>query len=287
LIVADAFAGSGARMSLMLAQSGWLVDWIYDRPFWQVGMVIVGGAVVFSLAGLMLVDRVTPRALRTAHNDLTGAGGAIVGTVIAVLLAFIRVATWESYDRAGDLADAEAGAVSQVYFQSRILTWTPVQGEIQAHARRYLDIVIKSEWPKQRRGALQVKDLDPGRAELLAIDSALVGVSPANIGQGNIQAQMLRTVDQAVMARRARVLAADGHVPAPVWRIMLLGTVLAIGYTWFFGASRLAMHMVATGMVAASLSLVVLLIVVTDYPFRGELSVDTHPYELARAVMGP
>jgi len=48
--------------------------------------------------------------------------------------------------------------------------------------------------------------------------------------------------------------------------------------TYFFGYQNLGMHMAMTGTLAATLALVVVLIVALDWPFRGEISVSPDPF---------
>jgi phosphate/sulfate permease len=56
-----------------------------------------------------------------------------------------------------------------------------------------------------------------------------------------------------------------------VWTIVLLGAVLTIGFTFFFGMPSKRMHMVMTGGFTAGTMLVLILIVALDWPFRGEV----------------
>src|SRR5471032_2538671 len=74
-----------------------LANWIYNHPTWIVGSVIVGLFVLLSCIGLAIVQRLVPVRLRLPHNDIVGFTIAVVGVVYAVLLAFIAVATWETF----------------------------------------------------------------------------------------------------------------------------------------------------------------------------------------------
>ena len=48
---------------------------------------------------LLLFHRLVHVKLRRAHNDLAGFTIAVIGVLYAVLLAFIAIATWESFSR--------------------------------------------------------------------------------------------------------------------------------------------------------------------------------------------
>ena len=262
-----------------------LVDWLYNNPSWLVGLAIVGVTVAFSLIGLLLVHRLVDRALRQEHNDITGATSAIIGMVAAVLLAFISVATWETLARDRDIADAESTAITNLYFESFNIGSDALRVSVQDHIRRYARTVIEREWPAQQAGRFVVAARIPGRDELLAINREMAVMNPRTIGEGNVQSRLLTSLDQLFTDRRERVMAAGGHVNGEVWAVILLGTALAIAYTWLFGPRSLRMHMVMTGSVAASLSLVIVLIVVTDYPFRGSVGIGPDSYKSALQVM--
>jgi len=264
-----------------------LIDWLYSSPSWLVGLVIVGVTVAYSLLGLLLVHRLVDRQMRQEHNDITGATSAIVGTVAAVLLAFISVATWETFSRDQDIADREATTITNLYFGSFDIQSDIMRMSVQNHLRRYVQIVVGKEWPAQREGRFVPAARIPGRDELVGINHDLARMNPHTVGDGNIQSQLLTLINQLLAARRERVIAADGHINAVVWRVILMGTALAIGYTWLFGPRSLRLHMVMTGTLAASLALVIYLIVVTDYPFRGAVSIGSDSYQTAlRAMQG-
>jgi hypothetical protein len=51
-----------------------------------------------------------------------------------------------------------------------------------------------------------------------------------------------------------------------------------VGYTYLFGARSFGIHMAITGLIAATISLVFVLIITLDYPFRGEVSVGSDAF---------
>ena len=77
-----------------------LADWIYNYPTWIMGGVVVSLFVLVSCIGLAIVHRFVPVNIRRSHNDIIGFTIAVVDVVYAVLLAFIAVATWETFTQA-------------------------------------------------------------------------------------------------------------------------------------------------------------------------------------------
>ncbi|MBV8771601.1 MAG: hypothetical protein JO166_04605, partial [Deltaproteobacteria bacterium] len=76
-----------------------ITEWIYSNPTWLWGTTLVAVFAAASCGGLLVFHRLVHIDLRKAHNDLAGFIFAVVGVIYAVLLAFIAIATWESFTK--------------------------------------------------------------------------------------------------------------------------------------------------------------------------------------------
>ena len=92
-----------------------IADWIYDHPTGLWGSILVCGTTALACLGLALFHPFVDVGVRRAHNDLAGFSIAIISVVYAVLLAFIAVATWESFSSAETIVQAEAGYIGNLY----------------------------------------------------------------------------------------------------------------------------------------------------------------------------
>jgi hypothetical protein len=214
---------------------------------------------------------------RKAHNDLAGFTVAVISVTYAVLLAFIAVATWESFSRAERLVDTEADYVGSIYFDTQGLP-SQMGHDIREDLREYVNIVVEDEWPEQRAGNVPVQ----GWAPLRKLHTAIVTMRPTTPGEAVIEAETLQTLNKLYSARASRLSAVKGHIPEVIWWIIFVGGAITTGFTYLFGFEDLRMHMVMTATVAASLSLVVVLIVALDWPFRGSVSVSPEAFINAR-----
>src|SRR5262249_15021429 len=250
-----------------------LADLIYNNPAPLVAIVIVALFVAVSCAGLVLVHRLVPVQLRRSHNDMVGFTVAIVGVIYAVLLAFIAVTTWERNRKADAAVATEASYVGDV-FRNTLGFSDSLTKQLRPHLQDYIEVVTKKEWPAQRYGRFKEEAWQEGWKTLADFHFDIAQFRPANAGEAVLQAQLLRSLNGLYDARRSRLLATEEHVTAPVWWIIALGAILTIGFTFLFGTQRLRMHLVITALVAASLAIVIVLIVSLDYPFRGALGVS-------------
>jgi hypothetical protein len=249
-----------------------LRDWIYNVPTWLSGSAIVLGAVALSLLALACCHRFVPLELRRAHNDVAGFILAIVGVIYAVLLAFIAVSTWEAFNKAQDSAELEANMVDNLYVDSAGLP-PKLAFSIRRYLRDYTQLVIDKEWPAQQAGRRNIEGWKP----LIALNSAIAKFRPTE-SVAAIHSQILHTADDLYRARRDRLVAADSRIPNIMWAITLLGGALTVGFSFLFGVPKFRIHLLMTGLLAASLALVIVLIVEFDCPFRGDINVSADVY---------
>ena len=85
---------------------------------------------------------------------------AIVGVIYAVLLAFIAVSTWESFNKSQDAAELEANMVDNLYVDSAGLP-PKLAFSVCQHLREYVRLVIEKEWPAQQAGRINIEGWKP------------------------------------------------------------------------------------------------------------------------------
>jgi hypothetical protein len=261
-----------------------LANWIYSQPNWIIGSAVIASIVLISCAALVVFHHLVPVKLRRAHNDVVGFSIAVTGVIYAVLLAFIAVTTWETYRKADDAVAGEANYLGDVY-RNTLGVPEALAVPLREHLNRYADTVILREWPAQQDGRLGEESWREGWNTLADFHYDLARFRPANAGEAVLQAQLLRSLNSLYDARRIRLLAAGEHVTPVVWWIIALGAMITISFTFLFGALNLKMHIAVTGMVAASVAIVIVLMVVLDYPFRGSLSVSNEAFRVVKENM--
>jgi hypothetical protein len=254
-----------------------IVDWIYNNPIWLWGTVLVALFTGVSCLALFIVHRLVHVNVRRAHNDLAGFTIAVIGVLYAVLLAFIAIATWESFSKASEIVEAESDFAGGIYLDTQGLPQAKGQ-PIRDAAARYVSVVINEEWPIQRAGKIP----DQGWKPLREIDTAIATIQPQNLGEAVIEAELLKAWNELYQTRSSRLSQVQGHVPDVVWWIIFFGAAITTGYTFFFGYQNFGMHMAMTATLAATLALVVVLIIALDWPFRGDISVSAEPFVMTQ-----
>ncbi len=260
-----------------------LVDFLYTHPTWVIGLVVIGIWSGVSLAGLYLFHRLVDVNMRHKDTETVGLTYAIVAVVYAVLIAFIVVDVFETFAKGDEIATAEANKLSNLMLDSAGLP--PQMAEaVGADLDKYIDIVVKSEWPSQQKGNLGEAVFEPGWTVLAKLSTRLAIFEPATMGQNVNKAEMLHAMNELIKARRSRILAAGEHLPSVVWQILLLAGAVAVGYTYLFGTHNFRIHLAITGLISATIALVFVLIIALDYPFRGDVSVGDDAFLSVKAT---
>jgi len=253
-----------------------LLDFLYELPAPLGALLVVGGIVAASVAGLLLTHRLVPHALRVSHNDVAGVLIAVVGGVYAVLLAFVAVAVWQDYNAADAIVHREASLAGDIH-QDAVNMKPPAGPELRYLVRRYVHEVIRTEWPAMRAGS----------------ESAVVGATLDQLQnavftfpfRGSVFDDVLQRVNALADARRDRLINGNSGLQPVAWFVLLAGTALTIAFSFLFGVPDLRLHATMTGGVAASVALVIFLIVSFDYPFRGAVSIAPAAFENVLAAI--
>lgn len=230
------------------------------------GAVLLG--VVLASLGLLWLAR------RSPYNDrFAGEVGEhdkafdFLGTAFAVLLAFVVLEAYESYNDAKSGSEQEAEAVLQLSrtveaFRAdeheRLEGLLVCYGRAVVHygwaamAREESSPVVNDWGTRFREAAVRLELDSPVREESFR--------------------QLLTEQDSRIEGRRQRLAEAIRIVPSPLWIVLLLGASLTIGWV-ILSAGREGSALVQ-GAVAASVAAMVtsalLLVHFLDHPFSGE-----------------
>lgn len=278
-----------------------VLDWVYANSPWVVIPIFLVAAVSVSSLCLWLRYRGANAAPAAPFGRLAEFIVTNIAVIYAVLLAFIAVATWESYGKASDLTLDEATLAANLYRDADSAPGT-TRSAVQGGVVNYLDFVAGNmgrgeggEWRAMRGGV--PLELDDGRCDprtlpiacgwdiLAGIRKAVAAMAPdrEKPGQVVLMQQMLRDLDALYIARSSRIDAARNHIPSLVWAVIIILGVTTIGYAMFVEAQGLLSHMVMLAGLTAAITLVIGLIVELDFPFRGVISVDPQAYTRALA----
>ena len=250
-------------------------QWILlNIPTWAVALIMLAIATGFSVVGLLIVRRYVPPEKLKSHHDIAGPLHATIGVIYAVLLAFTTIIVWEQYDTTSRNLTNEALYYSDVARNSLGIP-EPLRSEFRAALDQYFNTVIEEEWHKLEYGGQSDKVLAAGKK----VNSVFARFEPSTEKEKIVFQQVLNKLNAAGEMRRERIISAHEGVPPVLWMVLLVGGLITVAFTFFFGSENLLAQILMTTMLAALIALVLFTILVLDYPFIGDMKVTTEALE--------
>src|ERR671910_108407 len=201
------------------------------------GLLVVSGACLTAILGLVLVQRLVPMTIREEHNDVAGFIYAVVGVIYAVLLALVVIATWEEFGRARITVETEANALAEIFWLAHRLP-EPEGRELQELCRSYAEEVVNVGWPLMEQGRTPSIDSsqEGSRAWVLIDDirASLQEGEPRTLAGQELYAEGLDQVQRLADARRMRLVMSQESLPAVLWVVLIAGGIVAGGVRFFF-----------------------------------------------------
>lgn len=255
--------------------------WLYQIPTWSLALLVVVFFVTLAVLGALLTRALVDR-LGPADNDLANYFLAAVGIFYALLIGLIAVAVWTNYTQTQAILSTESAALADMY---RDLDGypAPARETLRGLVRRYVDEVIKEEWPVQRRGEAP----QTGKLLVLAITRGWAHFEPQSEGQKTIHAECLRQLNVFLSFRRQRLESIDSNLPPVMWFVVFAGAIVTIALTWFFRSENRRLQLALTASLSAMIALVIFLIIVLDRPLVGTASLEPDNYrDLREQIIG-
>jgi predicted ABC-type exoprotein transport system permease subunit len=238
------------------------------QPLWVLLLLLILLTGLAMLGPLLIRRHVAFERLRT-NNEVAGFKFATIGVLYAVLLAFVVIITWERFYDAEKALSIEEGSAATIYGLAAGFGG-PTTATLHARVTAYLESILRDEWPTMAAGHQSPKTI---RA-LVSLYDALVRVSPSDMHGQNLQQEIYRELDKMTEARRERLIMSEGTVPGTIWFVLLLGAMLTIAFTFFFGTQNVFTQCLMTGALAAMVFSALLVIIAIDRPFTGAVVVS-------------
>src|SRR5476651_2499325 len=109
------------------------------------GILMVFGPAAYAVAGVYISRKIFHGKVQEGHNDVCVPIFLNAGVLFAVLLGFMVVAVWESYDTAKTTVATEATSLVPLYRASGNLP-PEAATRIRELTREYIHQVIEDEW---------------------------------------------------------------------------------------------------------------------------------------------
>jgi hypothetical protein len=245
------------------------MDWILNLPIVWMGLVILVACYATAAIVYLVVMRLAVGERIRAFKAISPGMLPPLAIVFALLVGFLAAQVWSESDRASTAVNREASALRAAVLVSEQFPGEP-QRRLDELIRQHITTAVTEEWPAMaRRGATLT--LVPGPlAEALR---AALSLEPRTAGQTLAQRELVLSIQNALDARRQRIVLSGSSVNAVKWGALLVQAglimlTIAMVHSDSPVGNRIILGIFATGAAAA-----VLLIAAHSRPFSGAIAV--------------
>src|SRR6185312_10049521 len=100
-----------------------------------------------------------------------------------------------------------------------------------------------------------------------------------------IYAEALKRLHNMAEYRRLSIFAGNDTVPSVVWLVLLVGSVISVSYTYFFGMKNIRAQYLIAGSLTVTITMILSLIYVLDHPFTGSSRVSAEPLKQVMQII--
>jgi len=231
---------------------------------------------VIAVASLFLVRHFAPPGWLHANNEVAGNYLQTLGTIYAVLLAFVVFVVWQQHNDVRGAIEDEANELSDL---DRIMHAFPesVRTQVRTWTVAYQQAVVAEEWRAMAHGRVSPR----AEEALEEVWRALEVFEPHTRREEVLYSEALARFNDLSDARVHRLHFGHLRLPPSLWTLLLTNGGLLVGSMWLFGLESFGAHALMTAALAGSVAFILYLIADLDNPFWGAWQVTAEPFRHA------
>jgi hypothetical protein len=247
-----------------------MFDWLPNLPVVWIGLVVFAGMALLTAAIYAVVMLLAEGERAAALKAVSPGMLPPMGILFALIVGFLAVGVWGNVERAEEAVADEASALRSVVILSADL---PPERRVRMRAltRSQIETAVNDEWPA----------MEEQRANLTAIPSALadalhlaVRIDPQSDGQAVAQRELVASIQDALDARRQRIIVSESSIDAVKWAAVLALALLTLCAIGLVHSDNRTTTRFAMGLFAVAVAVVITMLAAQNQPFAGQLGID-------------
>ncbi len=238
-------------------------------------LALLAGVAV-AVAGLFLVRWLAPVSWLQANNDVAGNYLQTIGTIYAVLLAFVVFVVWQQHNDVRGAVYREANELSDTHRLLQVFP-EPVRTRASTCLHAYCQAVLEDEWTTLADG----RPSERAATALEEVWRALEGFEPQTRREEVLYGELLARFNDLGDARTHRLHCSCLRLPPSLWTLLVINGGLVVGSMWLFGLESPSAHALMTVALSGSIAFILYLIADLDNPFWGAWQVKPDAFRRA------
>ncbi len=246
-----------------------MIEALYNLPVALMALAIFAATYAVAAGIYWAVTRLAVDDRARAFKALSPGMLPPLCIIFGLLVAFVAAQVWSDFDRARVAVASEASALRGVVLLASNFP-RDEEARLRALVGRHIDAVVRQEWPAM---AHQHATLTMPPAPLVEALQRTLALTPANDGQKTAQSEIAGALQNALDARRQRIIISQSTVNGVKWAGLLLQALCAlIAIAMVHSDNRLTCAIALT-LFSTGVALSVLLIASHNRPFTGDISI--------------
>ena len=242
-------------------------DWFLNLPILWMALVVIAGAYLIAACVYLVTVRLAVGDRARAFKAFSPGMLPVLGTIFALLVAFVAVQAWNDFDKAKLAVATEASAFRAILLFDQSF---PEEQRIRTLISRHIDEAVNQEWPTMAHHSLTLADLPTHLVEALRLTLSL---KPQDESQRIAQREMVDALHRAADARRQRIIISQSGVGPVKWSVILVSGLCALIAIAIVHSDNRLTCAIAVALFATGIALSSLLIAAYGAPFSGDISV--------------
>jgi Protein of unknown function (DUF4239) len=226
------------------------------------------GAIVF-----FAVKTISRRPIAEQLNATTPVMLTPLAVIAGLLIAFLASRVWSNLDRATTYVAQEASAIRQSVLLSDALP-DDTRTAVRTALKQYLRFIETDDWPAMAQDRANLRRIPAGLPDAM---KALLSFSPAAPEQQLAQERAVIAIEQALEARRYRIVLSQATISPIQWLVIFLLDTLILLTIAFVHLNRPATAVVNLVIFSTAVACCLVLLMVHDRPFAaGGITLQPH-----------
>jgi uncharacterized membrane-anchored protein YhcB (DUF1043 family) len=237
--------------------------WIEARPTFVIGAFVFGFCYLVATVILYVALMLSKCAVAQSLKTITPTTLTPLGVILGLVIGFLAARVWANLDRANQYVGQEAGALRETILLTDSLP-ADIRTGVRQAVQRHIDLIHSEEWPAMARGKATLESIAVGLAEAMTV---LLSFTPAQSNQQLAQQRALVAIEQALEARRNRILLSQAEIAPIQWSVILVLAILVLVTIALVHIDRPLAIGVTLFIFSTAISICLVLLLVYDRPF--------------------
>jgi len=244
-------------------------DWIHGLSLGWMAILIFGGTFLSAAVILLVVHSLAVGDRARAFKAVSPGLLPPLGIMFGLLVAFLAAQAWGDQDRAQTEVNREASALRAVVILSEIFPGEAAH--LRGLIRQHIHEAQTDEWPAMASHRATITIVPASLAQAMKTTLAL---PVQGEGQAAAQRSIVASLENALDARRQRILISQSGVNPVKWMSLILQAICMLTAIAMVHVDNLTTAAIAMGLFSAAIAVCIVLITAHDRPFVGRNAVQ-------------